>query len=202
MTALVPAARSSPRRRGCEPRWPRPTAPRSPRPLISGWTSTANTTETSILVRLASSSTNCPSLPDQRTPNLGTGARGSGTADPFAGAVGEPLVFPDGHRGLELINQRPAGVQRLGAVRAGHRHEHRRCADRQVADAMHGGDPGHLELPVQRLPWSRELLWWRRSAPVPAPRLDAELVPRLRSEEHTSELQSLRHLVCRLLLEK
>src|SRR5437899_10053950 len=27
-------------------------------------------------------------------------------------------------------------------------------------------------------------------------------VSRLRSEEHTSELQSLRHLVCRLLLEK
>src|ERR1035441_10749686 len=27
-------------------------------------------------------------------------------------------------------------------------------------------------------------------------------VPVLRSEEHTSELQSLRHLVCRLLLEK
>src|SRR5258705_7795734 len=26
--------------------------------------------------------------------------------------------------------------------------------------------------------------------------------PRCRSEEHTSELQSLRHLVCRLLLEK
>src|SRR5262245_62688262 len=28
------------------------------------------------------------------------------------------------------------------------------------------------------------------------------LLPPLRSEEHTSELQSLRHLVCRLLLEK
>src|SRR5436853_6437440 len=27
-------------------------------------------------------------------------------------------------------------------------------------------------------------------------------IPRQRSEEHTSELQSLRHLVCRLLLEK
>src|SRR5471030_3423578 len=26
--------------------------------------------------------------------------------------------------------------------------------------------------------------------------------PKIRSEEHTSELQSLRHLVCRLLLEK
>src|SRR5437899_7989482 len=30
----------------------------------------------------------------------------------------------------------------------------------------------------------------------------SELLPRYRSEEHTSELQSLRHLVCRLLLEK
>src|SRR5262245_62358750 len=28
------------------------------------------------------------------------------------------------------------------------------------------------------------------------------LVAKIRSEEHTSELQSLRHLVCRLLLEK
>src|SRR5471030_1341386 len=34
---------------------------------------------------------------------------------------------------------------------------------------------------------------WSSGRPVPAPR---------RSEEHTSELQSLRHLVCRLLLEK
>src|ERR1039458_8441466 len=30
----------------------------------------------------------------------------------------------------------------------------------------------------------------------------AGVFPTLRSEEHTSELQSLRHLVCRLLLEK
>src|SRR5258705_7728630 len=30
----------------------------------------------------------------------------------------------------------------------------------------------------------------------------AELMETFRSEEHTSELQSLRHLVCRLLLEK
>src|SRR5262245_63915979 len=29
-----------------------------------------------------------------------------------------------------------------------------------------------------------------------------EMIPVERSEEHTSELQSLRHLVCRLLLEK
>src|SRR5258705_2248441 len=32
--------------------------------------------------------------------------------------------------------------------------------------------------------------------------LVVEVVVTLRSEEHTSELQSLRHLVCRLLLEK
>src|SRR5437899_6681565 len=31
---------------------------------------------------------------------------------------------------------------------------------------------------------------------------EPEVVVRARSEEHTSELQSLRHLVCRLLLEK
>src|SRR5258705_826567 len=35
-----------------------------------------------------------------------------------------------------------------------------------------------------------------------AERLGAEVVGAARSEEHTSELQSLRHLVCRLLLEK
>src|SRR5437899_8861673 len=34
---------------------------------------------------------------------------------------------------------------------------------------------------------------WSAAAPMPTAR---------RSEEHTSELQSLRHLVCRLLLEK
>src|SRR5437899_9471905 len=36
---------------------------------------------------------------------------------------------------------------------------------------------------------------WARESTGPTPRLG-------RSEEHTSELQSLRHLVCRLLLEK
>src|SRR5262245_64383378 len=40
----------------------------------------------------------------------------------------------------------------------------------------------------------RRIAW-----PNPFPRLGFE---RIRSEEHTSELQSLRHLVCRLLLEK
>src|SRR5258708_21328525 len=40
---------------------------------------------------------------------------------------------------------------------------------------------------------------FRTREPVLAPRRE---VPELRSEEHTSELQSPDHLVCRLLLEK
>src|ERR1039458_10746143 len=38
--------------------------------------------------------------------------------------------------------------------------------------------------------------------PPPAPPSQNNPPPDPRSEEHTSELQSLRHLVCRLLLEK
>src|SRR5258705_9759551 len=38
--------------------------------------------------------------------------------------------------------------------------------------------------------------------PITRPDSDATACGRRRSEEHTSELQSLRHLVCRLLLEK
>src|SRR2546423_7976716 len=41
-----------------------------------------------------------------------------------------------------------------------------------------------------------------RALPESRARLDARFRHRLRSEEHTSELQSLAYLVCRLLLEK
>src|SRR3989441_7397971 len=41
-----------------------------------------------------------------------------------------------------------------------------------------------------------------RRETVPEARLHADLLTRARSEEHTSELQSLAYLVCRLLLEK
>src|SRR5436853_7591660 len=44
---------------------------------------------------------------------------------------------------------------------------------------------------------------WRSTVTVPAGSPPFRpLPPPCRSEEHTSELQSLRHLVCRLLLEK
>src|SRR2546427_13157672 len=39
-------------------------------------------------------------------------------------------------------------------------------------------------------------------ARAPGPELEVEVLARLRSEEHTSELQSQSNLVCRLLLEK
>src|SRR5262245_22310255 len=69
-----------------------------------------------------------------------------------------------------------------------------------------------IDLPVQWMPKSWEAIatsggksvtlgsmWPSYSTPaIPSPGLDLEA----RSEEHTSELQSLRHLVCRLLLEK
>src|SRR5437899_4177240 len=57
-----------------------------------------------------------------------------------------------------------------------------------VQNAMVGPDTslaGGLVAAGVLIGWHRVIDWWR-----------------LRSEEHTSELQSLRHLVCRLLLEK
>src|ERR1035441_10777291 len=51
------------------------------------------------------------------------------------------------------------------------------------------------EAEAQKLPFP-----WSRHRTLLLVHLELEL--RCRSEEHTSELQSLRHLVCRLLLEK
>src|SRR5258706_7048575 len=49
---------------------------------------------------------------------------------------------------------------------------------------------------TSRCPAARDV-----GAPLPWPP-DIEMSPEMRSEEHTSELQSLTNLVCRLLLEK
>src|SRR5205814_9508581 len=49
-----------------------------------------------------------------------------------------------------------------------------------------------------------EKFWndWYNRHPVPLDQVGGKRKGKVRSEEHTSELQSLRHLVCRLLLEK
>src|SRR5215472_19385660 len=49
----------------------------------------------------------------------------------------------------------------------------------------------HDALPISARRYASAMCWNKRWVKPPA-----------RSEEHTSELQSLRHLVCRLLLEK
>src|SRR2546425_3185447 len=48
---------------------------------------------------------------------------------------------------------------------------------------------------------ARRALRWNRTGRTPR-RRTCPATPRARSEEHTSELQSLAYLVCRLLLEK
>src|SRR5438045_5447462 len=55
---------------------------------------------------------------------------------------------------------------------------------------------GHIPSPAPARPAARA-----RGAPTASPRTPPPATGS-RSEEHTSELQSLRHLVCRLLLEK
>src|SRR5436853_5716219 len=61
----------------------------------------------------------------------------------------------------------------------------------------------HDALPIWSTPSSsRATTASRKTKPIPAPSASSSTPATTRSEEHTSELQSLRHLVCRLLLEK
>src|SRR5438045_7298397 len=71
------------------------------------------------------------------------------------------------------------------------------------------GRPGHGGQPLRPRRGAVDLLQGPRHEDAgtelfqPARQRDRDILrPRERSEEHTSELQSLRHLVCRLLLEK
>src|SRR5258708_39913023 len=52
-------------------------------------------------------------------------------ADPLSGTVREPLLLPDRHRRLQLINQRMTGVERLGPVPTRHPDDHRQVPDGQ-----------------------------------------------------------------------
>src|SRR2546425_9029617 len=64
---------------------------------------------------------------------------------------------------------------------------------RSLVAPHHAAQPLHAGVLTRRLRLERE-------APTPPPLTHLPLVSR--SEEHTSELQSLAYLVCRLLLEK
>jgi hypothetical protein len=55
-------------------------------------------------------------------------------ADPFVGAVGEALVLPDRHRGLQLVDQLMARVEGLCPVRTGHADDNRKVTYVEVSD--------------------------------------------------------------------
>src|SRR5258705_4883384 len=55
---------------------------------------------------------------------------------------------------------------------------------------------------TRRLDFAMCLIWFATAVALSPYRLSDTLDTYYRSEEHTSELQSLRHFVCRLLLEK
>src|ERR1700735_249022 len=61
--------------------------------------------------------------------------------DPFAGTVSEPLVLPDGHGRLQLVDQHPAGLEGVPAMGARDRPHHGQVADGQLADPVHRGHP-------------------------------------------------------------
>src|SRR3712207_8992691 len=67
---------------------------------------------------------------------------------------------------------------------------HRVGGRRVVGDGAVADAPGVLVPALRRFP------------DVPGPAADDEAAAHVRSEEHTSELQSRQYLVCRLLLEK
>src|SRR2546425_2691529 len=84
--------------------------------------------------------------------------------------------------------------------------------DRRAHHHPRGAPLRLLDLLLPSREQRRQRLLWRRSSPLAARSQEspwdhpcAEVCPRRRgrrSEEHTSELQSLAYLVCRLLLEK
>src|SRR5205814_9254519 len=74
-----------------------------------------------------------------------------------------------------------------------------------LGKALGGGSGGYIAARREVIEWlrqrSRPYLFSNSIPPVVAA-ASLAVLELLRSEEHTSELQSLRHIVCRLLLEK
>src|ERR1035441_4972040 len=75
-----------------------------------------------------------------------------------------------------------------------------RTQSARARDALKQSSLRGLTPPLEADPPGRELILHDGHCRTQAPVRRADATPR--SEEHTSELQSLRHLVCRLLLEK
>src|SRR5262245_53964928 len=72
----------------------------------------------------------------------------------------------------------------------------------KVREKLGEGGMGAVYVADQQEPVSRRVALKVIKADVSSAKMLARFEQERRSEEHTSELQSLRHLVCRLLLEK
>src|SRR5262245_35029493 len=104
-------------------------------------------------------------------------------------ALGRPVRFDD------LTNRWAADRNYARSIEwVAERYRHANCAP--------SGEPLHAAADDAAEARSRELRLATPGAPSIATAPQTTPVAAVRSEEHTSELQSLRHLVCRLLLEK
>src|SRR5215813_8932867 len=65
--------------------------------------------------------------------------------DPLAVAAGEALMLPDRHGRFQVVDQGVAGVERGGAMPAGHGHHDSKVTDRQITHPVHGGDRVQIE---------------------------------------------------------
>ena len=72
----------------------------------------------------------------------GLGRGLGGAINPFGGAIGVVLLFPDGQAELQLLNHMPAGGKTGLTVRGGDADPDRRLADGKYAGAMHAQDFG------------------------------------------------------------
>src|SRR3989441_11583500 len=128
--------------------------------------------------------------------------------EPRARLGGEVRVTAEAHAAVDVV----AAVDRVGLEEAGDRRGGRdRDADRHVTELVPAEHDALRAVEVDRRDQERAL---ELGEGVPEPalveglphealeRLEAEESRGERSEEHTSELQSLAYLVCRLLLEK
>src|SRR5207244_9558589 len=94
-----------------------------------------------------------------------------------------------------LRAQLRSSAVRGGCARGLHQRAEKRCREYVTGHSL--GMPLHADDPV-----FMRLMLDRFDHTVGSDDCDAQAVTQIRSEEHTSELQSPDHLVCRLLLEK
>src|ERR1035438_10596979 len=95
----------------------------------------------------------------------------------------------------------PIRTPPVAATDHGRRARERAAGRRATRSALWHRDPARTAAIRKYRPATPAPRAYRLRVGVPA-KNDAASADQLRSEEHTSELQSLRHLVCRLLLEK